>query len=504
MKEKNANVQEFLYNDVNERNKKMNKLYLPITGIIWVLFLAFLWMKLMLQSSQDISSAYVYLNTGLIVFFAVINFVIYSRKKESRVLCYLVLTEVALEVLLIGVKVKADFIFTALIAILAVQIPYYIPKFTRKVAIFYAAISAAVVYGRIRLDPSSATVDDMLKLLFVITAIVVIAKLSTIVKLFSDHALGAVEVQSAKQASMIDGIMGISKSVTVETDKSAESIVQLAEITERVASGMEEIMQATNTTVTNIEEQNIMTQSIQNSIEEAGTLSREMVQVAEESNESIRSNVQAMEELTEQAEVLDETNRAVFGSMDKLNMKVQEVSDIVSIILNISNQTNLLALNASIESARAGEAGRGFAVVADQIRLLAEQTKASLGQITSIIQELGGNAEEVRASVGNAMEATQAQRAKIVEASESFEKLDANMARLIAGVGAVDEQISGLTVANNRIVENIVQLSAMTEEVSASAGEMGNLTDNSKSLAEQVKDSVEQIKEKTDELKEYM
>jgi len=110
MKEKNANVQEFLYNDVNERNKKMNKLYLPITGIIWVLFLAFLWMKLMLQSSQDISSAYVYLNTGLIVFFAVINFVIYSRKKESRVLCYLVLTEVALEVLLIGVKVKADFI----------------------------------------------------------------------------------------------------------------------------------------------------------------------------------------------------------------------------------------------------------------------------------------------------------------------------------------------------------------------------------------------------------
>ena len=229
-----------------------------------------------------------------------------------------------------------------------------------------------------------------------------------------------------------------------------------------------------------------------------------MVQVAEESNESIRVNVRTMEELTEQAEVLDETNRAVFGAMDKLNGKVKQVSDIVSIIMNISNQTNLLALNASIESARAGEAGRGFAVVADQIRLLAEQTKSSLGEITSIIAELGGNAEEVRVSVGNAMEATQTQRTKIMEASESFEKLDGNMTKLIADVEAVDARISELTVANNKIVENIVQLSALTEEVSASAGEMENLTDSSKSLAEVVKDSVEHIKERTDALKEYM
>jgi methyl-accepting chemotaxis protein len=162
-------------------------------------------------------------------------------------------------------------------------------------------------------------------------------KLSTIVKLFSDHALGAVENQSAKQANMIDGIMDISRTVTEEADKSSESIAQLAEITERVAASMEEITTATGTTVTNIEEQNIMTQSIQTSIEEAGVLSKGMVQVAEESNESIRVNVRTMEELTEQAEVLDETNRAVFGAMDKLNGKVKQVSDIVSIIMNISS-----------------------------------------------------------------------------------------------------------------------------------------------------------------------
>jgi len=361
-----------------------------------------------------------------------------------------------------------------------------------------------VVYGRILGDPSSAGVDDMLKLLFVITTIVVITKLSTIVKLFSDHALGSVEVQSKKQATMLEGIMTISGTVAEEADKSAESIIQLADMTDRVAVGMEEITQATANTVTNIEEQNVMTQSIQTSIEDAGALSKKMVQVAEESNESIRLNVRTMEELTEQAAVLDETNRAVFGAMDKLNEKVHQVSDIVSIIMNISNQTNLLALNASIESARAGEAGRGFAVVADQIRLLAEQTKTSLGQITSIIEELGGNAEEVRSSVGSAMEATQTQRTKIMEASESFGKLDANMTQLIADVGSVDAKITDLTVANNRIVENIVQLSALTQEVTARADEMGSLAVSSKNLAEQVKGWVKHIKESSDGLKEYM
>ena len=48
----------------------------------------------------------------------------------------------------------------------------------------------------------------------------------------------------------------------------------------------------------------------------------------------------------------------------------------------------------------------------------------------AIIAELGGNAEEVRVSVGNAMEATQTQRTKIMEASESFEKINTKLESL--------------------------------------------------------------------------
>jgi len=171
--------------------------------------------------------------------------------------------------------------------------------------------------------------------------------------------------------------------------------------------------------------------------------------------------------------------------------------------LNISGQTNLLALNASIESARAGEAGRGFAVVADQIRQLAEQTKDSVESITEIIKELNGNANEVMNSIHRSVEATENQNGKISEAAESFRKLDANMQKLILAVEAIDKQILGLTDSNNMIVENILQISSITEEVTASAEQVQSLSDTNIECVNQVKEAIDVIKLRTDDLKAY-
>ena len=180
------------------------------------------------------------------------------------------------------------------------------------------------------------------------------------------------------------------------------------------------------------------------------------------------------------------------------------VKSIADTIFSISSQTNLLALNASIESARAGEAGRGFAVVADEIRQLAEKTRVETENIARILDELSANAKQASDAVERSVQAAGVQDQMIEQVSQSFDEMSQNVNGLISEIENIDTLLTNLSEANNQIVDNISNLSATTEEVTASSMQATEMTVENLDNAESAKNELSNVLNVSHQLDKYM
>ena len=485
MKENNK----YRYTDTSERNIRMNRFYIIASSLLAIVFLFYLWLKLV---NHNIAPIVTYANTILIAVFCVVNAVTHLRNKATRLLKVFATIEIGIEYLLVGLQTDASFIHYA--------IPYYEKKSLKKTAVGLFVLYLIVMIVQATKGIYGQDVNAVCSTLLVFLIGIIILETGKITILFNNDAIGSSREEHNHVKEVLDNILDVSQTVHQETTKTTDLMNQLVQTTESVANSMQEISDATNMTATSIEEQSQMTGTIQNAIEQTSHISEQMVQIAQDSNESIRKNMAAMESLKQQSAMIKDTNHSVTDAMAKLQEKTKEVETIAGSIMAISGQTNLLALNASIESARAGEAGRGFAVVAQQIRQLAEQTKSFTEEITKITNDLNTNANMVVNTINGSIEATEQQGEKILAASETFEQLNKNMEALASQVEEVNHHILGLSESNNKIMENISHLSAVTEEVTANAEQVHTMSQNNLDYAEQVKTAVEHIRSTTDEM----
>ena len=92
----------------------------------------------------------------------------------------------------------------------------------------------------------------------------------------------------------------------------------------------------------------------------------------------------------------------------------------------------------------------------------------------------------------------------IDQASDSFDKMNGNVNTLIEDIDQIDQMLGGLSEANNQIVENIMHLSATTQEVTASSVQAADLSMQNLNNAENAKSLLGNVLEVSHQLDQYI
>lgn len=493
----------YQYADKGEQLKRVNRFLAIGYGVFYIFMLVHVW-QASLRGARSVGFSV--LMTALILVGVIVNILPMRIESVAQTAKYISLAALLVVTFIMGYAFDDYYVrFMATLPFVG-YVLFYDKKYVLVSGTSFALVNILLNVIKIGFlhTYSGEEAEAQIWATAVICALLVLVYFTTnVATQFNEDSSGSLKEGQLALRKMMDEVLVVARQVREGTENAMDIVNELNSSTEVVNGAMKDIAGSTQSTAENIQTQTMMTQNIQDSIGKTLEHSDKMVHVAQQSGELNEKSMQLMNDLKRQSEVISTTNSGVASLMNRLMERTNAVKGIADTIFSISAQTNLLALNASIESARAGEAGRGFAVVADEIRKLAEETREETERIAAILNELSDEAAEAVDAVEQSVEAVSAQDAMINEASEQFAVMNENVKELISNIGEIDNMLTTLSDANNQIVENILNLSATTEQVTSSSMQAEELSVKNLSNAAQAKTLLDGVLGVSHELDRY-
>lgn len=292
-----------------------------------------------------------------------------------------------------------------------------------------------------------------------------------------------------------------SEQLLATSEQGASSAKQIAEKIQLISDGSDTQASGALETSRTMEE---MTVGIQRIAKNAGELSES----SQHSESNARNGHQLLSKATEQIELIYKSVTDLAVVITALNEKSLNISEITDTIKDIASQTNLLSLNAAIEAARAGEEGRGFSIVASEVRKLASQTEQSSQNVMTLIKEIQDETKQAVKTMEYSKTFVQEGKATMIDVAHSFNVIMDNIKQLASqmhDVSAITEQMSASSEEVLATVEESAKLSgqaseftqsvaAATQEQLASIEEVSGSASYLSELAQELEDTISRFK----------
>jgi methyl-accepting chemotaxis protein len=270
--------------------------------------------------------------------------------------------------------------------------------------------------------------------------------------------------------SLSVSITQAANSVTNTSDGAKSAIQEISKTVNEIAKGASEQAADAQTGVQIVDKLSEQIDVVFNSYKEVTDETNKIVDLNDVGLESIKS-------LRKKSEDTFSTTEKIFSVVEKLTTTTKDIGIFVEAIENISEQTNLLALNAAIEAARAGEAGKGFAVVADEVRKLADQSRQSTDEITTLMESISEESQLAIQSMDDMKKVSTEQNKVVNNTNTAFEDISNAISYITEKINSVNIAINKMQNDKVEVISAIENISSVSQETAAASEEVATTTE---------------------------